>query len=171
MLPSATRDRADQDEDWTSTSIKSPEFFISHPSHLVGGVQLFFKATVLLGRGSIINNRSPRFSEGVKVSKTPEAVRRSDEFQLLERQISDFLISTSGFPADHPTDIYTPFITCLPYVARILAHEPLCSLSQGDRSMMLCMDAARKIEASVGQAGASGTATELLPFLTFVRKL
>lgn len=167
MLPSASPARADEDDDWKSTSLTSPDFFLSHPAHLVGGVQLFFKATVLLGRGSIINQRFPRFAGGVKVSQTPDHVRRSDEFQLLERQISDYLISTSGFPSDHPTDIYAPFVACLPYVARILAHEPLCTASQGDRSMMLCMDAARKIEATVGQAGRSSTATELLPFLTF----
>lgn len=171
MLPSASPDQADGDDDWKATSITSPEFFVSHPTHLVGGVQLFFKATVLLGRGSIINQRSPRFAEGVKVDKTADEVRRSDEFQLLERQISDYLISTSGFPADNPLDIYTPFVACLPYVARILAHEPLCTFSQGDRSMMLCMDAARRIEATVSQAGMSGTASELLPFLTFVRPL
>lgn len=62
-LPSASRVRPDEPDDWHSLSIQSNDFFHSHPSHLVHGLQLFFKATVLLGRASKINSRE--FKSGV----------------------------------------------------------------------------------------------------------
>jgi hypothetical protein len=57
LLPSTDRGRPDEADDWHSLSIQSDDFFHSHPKHLVGGLQLFFKATILLGRASRINIR------------------------------------------------------------------------------------------------------------------
>ena len=95
-------------------------------------------------------------------------MRSSPDFVRLERNINEFLISTQFFARDHSGDIYAPFIACLPYVARILAHEPLITSSPTDKSMLLCADSAKRIQATIGWPGAKSTATELLPFLTFV---
>lgn len=87
----------------------------------------------------------------------------------LERNINEFVSSTAQFISEQPNDIYAPFVACMPYVARILAHEALCTASMGDMSLILCTDAARRaIAGSVWQNGSTGTAIELLPFLTFV---
>lgn len=60
LLPSASASQPDGEDDWRSMSIHSNDFFLSHPSNLIGGVQLFFKATVLLGKASSINTRESR---------------------------------------------------------------------------------------------------------------
>jgi hypothetical protein len=60
LLPSASPNEADGPDDWRSLSISSPDFFTSHPPRLVGGIQLFFKGVVLLGRASMMSQRKYR---------------------------------------------------------------------------------------------------------------
>ncbi|KAK4054135.1 hypothetical protein OIV83_001160 [Microbotryomycetes sp. JL201] len=167
LLPSASPARSDDPDDWRHMHLGSSEFFLSHPPHLVGGLQLFFKAAVLLGRAAMTSRKLPRFNQGRDLPKTAEQARATPAFLALERNIGEYLRSTAKFLANHSENKYTPFIASMPHVARILAHEPLCGSSLSDVSLVLCTDAARRILSNLGNKNNAGVAAELLPFLTF----
>ncbi|KAM0789582.1 hypothetical protein ACM66B_000391 [Microbotryomycetes sp. NB124-2] len=168
LLPSASPAKSDAPDDWRHMHLASPEFFLSHPHHLIGGLQLFFKAAVLLGRAAMASRKLPRFNRGRDLPKTAEQARASPAFLALERNIGEYLRSTATFIATRQEDKYTPFIASMPHVARILAHEPLCGSSLSDVSLVLCTDAARRVLNNLGSKTThAGVAAELLPFLTF----
>ncbi|KAK4054351.1 hypothetical protein OIO90_003584 [Microbotryomycetes sp. JL221] len=167
LLPSATPDRPDAPDDWKHMLLSSPDFFLSHPPHLIGGLQLFFKATVLLGRASMHSRKLPRFNDGCNIANSSEQARSNPNFTTFERNLGEYIRSTAAFVAANSDNDYTPFVAAMPHIARILAHEPLCGSSLSDLSLVLCTDAARRVLASLGHKLDAGVAAELLPFLTF----
>ncbi|KAK4702131.1 hypothetical protein P7C70_g4092, partial [Phenoliferia sp. Uapishka_3] len=156
----------DREREWRALSSWSPEFYSFHPAQYVGGLQMFFKSMLLLGRSAVFPTS--------KLHTSPTFVKLSND-------INAFLISTSSSSFEEPTSQYRPLIEAVPHLCRILIHEQLCSNKVDDWHLMVCLDAARKILCTVKSAEASGAAgSEWLPWInhcwsvagrTFIRAL
>ncbi|KAL8276526.1 hypothetical protein RQP46_011074 [Phenoliferia psychrophenolica] len=184
LLPSLTFPTEDRETEWRALSLWSPEFYSFHPEQHVGGLQLFFKSMILLGRSVMQPARCPIFGHPVAIPKrevTPQDIRNDSGFVALSSDIDAFVLSTSSFPTDEPSSPFLLLLQSVPQVCKILIHEPLCTSEINDWSMMISLESARRVLTTVSCADAEGASSfEWLPWIvlcwsiaarTFVRAL
>jgi hypothetical protein len=93
---------------------------------------------------------------------------RRPDFQRLEEDIDTFAFSTIS--SDPAKSSLLAVVIPLPFIARILLHEPISTAVEGDKSMMISLNAAHRISQQTKQMmGTLSAYLDVLPLLEFVR--
>ncbi|BGP25902.1 C6 transcription factor [Rhodotorula toruloides] len=196
-IPSLARRQPTSPLELSALSPRNPNFWIAHPPHLVGPLQLFLKAIILLGKAVQFTQRAPHVlrsaAEAMSLNDPIKDVRSTDAFKRIDAMIATFLAS---IPREYQfTHRQTPGVTpnvltetrlCLTHAmshnAIILLHEPwVNSAGDQDESMRKCLTSANEILNTIFVIiGTSYEVSRLSPFInfcwavagrTFVRKL
>ncbi|GAA5983894.1 hypothetical protein JCM11641_006413 [Rhodosporidiobolus odoratus] len=144
-------------------SPRNPMFFLSHPPHLVGPLQLMLKSVVLFGRVNAFTQRAPHQKptatswDANPLNDPVRDIRDTDAFKRLdvtiqsfrasiprEYQLHSFVPGSGTFPVLDETRLC--LVHGLAHISTILLHEPwVASLDEGDFSMRKCSESAREI--------------------------
>ncbi|GAA6003786.1 hypothetical protein JCM10207_003598 [Rhodosporidiobolus poonsookiae] len=166
-------------------SPRNSMFFLCHPQHLVGPLQLAFKSVVLLGKVNVFTQRAPHMATGKMndwgLNDPVRDVRSTDAFKRLDAEIQSFRSSVpreyqlgSWIPSSGQLDILDETRLCLVHglghAATILLHEPWVStLDIGDEGMRKCCESARGILQAVFTLLSTSTEVTLYsPYINYV---
>ncbi|GAA5820630.1 hypothetical protein JCM3770_003558 [Rhodotorula araucariae] len=166
-------------------SLHSAAFFVAHPPHLCGPLQLFIKAVILLGKVVQFQQRAPHANKtaggAYALNDSISDVRQTDAFKRLDATVDAFIASIprefqfqQRTPGSGSGDILTENRLCLVHgmsrVSRILLHEPyVSSLDDDEPSMVKCLNSANEILQSIFTIiGTSYEIALFAPYINFV---
>ncbi|BGP49664.1 hypothetical protein JCM10450v2_005567 [Rhodotorula kratochvilovae] len=166
-------------------SLHSAAFFVAHPPHLCGPLQLFIKAVVLLGKIVQFQQRAPHANKtmggGLALNDNISDVRQTDAFKRLDGTVEAFIASIPReyqfqhrAPGSGNGDVLTENRLCLvhgmSHVSRILLHEPyVATLEEDEPSMVKCAASANEILQSIFLIlGTSYEIALFAPYINFV---
>ncbi|BGP59241.1 hypothetical protein NBRC10512_005033 [Rhodotorula toruloides] len=196
-IPSLARRQPTSPLELSALSPRNPNFWIAHPPHLVGPLQLFLKAVILLGKAVQFTQRAPHVlrsaAQAMSLNDPIRDVRSTDAFKRIDAMIATFLASipreyqfthrpTPGVAPDVLTETRLCLTHAMSHNATILLHEPwVNSISDQDEGMRKCLTSANEILNTIFVIiGTSYEVSRLSPFInfcwavagrTFVRKL
>lgn len=195
LLPTRNPFAGGDDPHTHPLSLTNPNLFMSHPPHVCGITQLYFKTIVLLGRVISHLQSHARRPEHTQLSGQPDwrgttsanlspDARLRPDFKRIDADVVTFRLSLPRelHALDHVhSDPRLALVHGIPHALTILLHENFITLDDGDVSLARCLLSARAIlDVIYALWGTSFDIGLLIPFInwcwvvagrTFVREL
>ncbi|GAA5930423.1 Zn(II)2Cys6 transcription factor [Sporobolomyces koalae] len=151
LLPTDAPSSLAGDFESSPLSPRSPSFFLAHPPHLVGPLQLELKAIILLGRVNTFVQRAPmayRQRDYNSLNSSTPDIRKSDAFRKLENDIVGFQASIPREYQTHSATTANPrlfAIHSLPSASMLLLHERFITTEPQDPSGPISLRFAQQV--------------------------